>query len=96
MKPKFTLRDLLWLMVVVGLALGWWLDHRALREEIFNLHVQTVMNFPGPEPKPEVRIQLLEERNAELEAQLAEFRQYTPPPAPSPPADEEKPEAPAD
>ena len=25
---RFTIRDLLWLMVVVGMALGWWLDHR--------------------------------------------------------------------
>jgi hypothetical protein len=24
---RFTIRDLLWLMVVVGLALGWWGDH---------------------------------------------------------------------
>jgi hypothetical protein len=24
---RFTIRDLLWLMVVVGLAVGWWLDH---------------------------------------------------------------------
>ena len=23
---RFTIRDLLWLMVVVGLAVGWWLD----------------------------------------------------------------------
>ena len=27
---RFTIRDLLWLMVVVGLAVGWWLDHRAV------------------------------------------------------------------
>jgi hypothetical protein len=25
----FTIRDLLWLMMVVGLAVGWWVDHRA-------------------------------------------------------------------
>ena len=25
---KFSLRDLMWLTVVVALALGWWLDHR--------------------------------------------------------------------
>jgi len=24
---RFTIRDLLWLMVVVGLSLGWWIDH---------------------------------------------------------------------
>lgn len=25
---RFTIKDLLWLMVVVGLGFGWWLDHR--------------------------------------------------------------------
>jgi hypothetical protein len=25
---RFTIRDLLWLMVVLALGLGWWLDHR--------------------------------------------------------------------
>jgi hypothetical protein len=25
---RFTIRDLLWLMVVAGLAVGWWIDHR--------------------------------------------------------------------
>jgi hypothetical protein len=25
---RFTIRDVLWLMVVVGLALGWWNEHR--------------------------------------------------------------------
>lgn len=32
MKPKVTLRDLFWLVLVVGLALGWWLDRRALKQ----------------------------------------------------------------
>ena len=30
MKLHFTIRDLLWLTVVVALILGWWLDHRKL------------------------------------------------------------------
>lgn len=25
---RFTIRDLLWLTVVVALAVGWWLEHR--------------------------------------------------------------------
>jgi hypothetical protein len=25
---RFTIRDVLWLMVVAALAVGWWLDHR--------------------------------------------------------------------
>jgi hypothetical protein len=28
MKLRFTIRDLLWLLVVAAIALGWWLDHR--------------------------------------------------------------------
>ena len=27
---KFTIRDLLWLTVVVGMGLGWWLHYRAV------------------------------------------------------------------
>jgi len=30
MPLRFTIRDLLWLTVVVALAMGWWRDHRAL------------------------------------------------------------------
>jgi hypothetical protein len=25
---RFTIRDLLWLMALVGMACGWWLEHR--------------------------------------------------------------------
>jgi hypothetical protein len=28
MRFRFSIRDLLWLTVVAGLAVGWWLDHR--------------------------------------------------------------------
>ena len=28
---RFTIRDVLWLTVVVALAVGWWLDHRAIQ-----------------------------------------------------------------
>jgi hypothetical protein len=27
---RFTIRDLLWLTVVVALAMGWWVEHRFL------------------------------------------------------------------
>jgi len=26
---RFSIRDVLWLTVVVGLAVGWWMDHAA-------------------------------------------------------------------
>jgi hypothetical protein len=28
---RFGIRDLLWAMVVVGLAVGWWVEHRKLQ-----------------------------------------------------------------
>jgi hypothetical protein len=31
---RFTIRDVLWLTVVVGLAVGWWLDHRSLDRQM--------------------------------------------------------------
>jgi hypothetical protein len=30
MRLRFTIRDLLWLTLVVALAVGWWLDHHQL------------------------------------------------------------------
>jgi hypothetical protein len=30
---RFTIRDVLWLMAVLGLALGWWLDRESLVSE---------------------------------------------------------------
>jgi hypothetical protein len=33
---RFLIRDVLWLMVVVGLGVAWWRDHAALRESSIN------------------------------------------------------------
>jgi hypothetical protein len=30
MRLRFSIRDLLWLTLVVALAVGWWLDHKRL------------------------------------------------------------------
>ena len=40
---KFTLRDILWATVVVGLILGWWLDHR--RFGLASRHLQTLIDI---------------------------------------------------
>ena len=32
MKLRFTIRDLLWMTLVIVLAVGWWVDHRRLTE----------------------------------------------------------------
>jgi len=40
---RFTIRDLLWLMVVVGLAIGWWVDRSRLIEKVAKL--KSDLNF---------------------------------------------------
>jgi ABC-type dipeptide/oligopeptide/nickel transport system permease subunit len=30
---RFTIRDLLWLMVVVAMGMAWWCDHRRLKRD---------------------------------------------------------------
>lgn len=37
---RFTIRDLLWLMVVVALALGWWVDHRSLWHKVLHANLK--------------------------------------------------------
>src|SRR5262245_1228919 len=37
MRLHFTVRDLLWLTLVVALATGWWLDHMRLTPIVLNL-----------------------------------------------------------
>jgi hypothetical protein len=34
---RFTIRDLLWLMVVVGMGVGWWVDRGALSDRLARL-----------------------------------------------------------
>jgi hypothetical protein len=34
---SFTIRDVLWLMVVVGLACGWWMERRSLLSKLERL-----------------------------------------------------------
>jgi len=55
---RFTIRDVLWLMVVAGLALGWWIergranhlqgDNQFLREAIANSGFVPDGNYVGP------------------------------------------------
>src|SRR5438045_3526032 len=39
---RFSIRDVLWLMVVIGLALGWWVDRRGIQQErdIWKYHAE--------------------------------------------------------
>jgi hypothetical protein len=37
--PKLNLRDLFWLVVVLAMGLGWWLEHARFQEERKKLHL---------------------------------------------------------
>jgi len=43
---RFTIRDVLWAMVVVGLSLGWWAEHRRAGE--FREQLQRAWWWQGP------------------------------------------------
>jgi hypothetical protein len=34
MKLRFSIRDLLWLTLVAGMAMAWWIDRRAMKHEL--------------------------------------------------------------
>ena len=40
---RFTIRDLLWLMVVVALVVGWWVDRRDLNATVSKLKSDSQM-----------------------------------------------------
>ena len=40
MRLRFSIRDLLWLTVVVAMGLGWWLDHRATMSRLDELEAE--------------------------------------------------------
>jgi hypothetical protein len=44
MRLRFTIRDLLWLTLVVALTAGWWFDH-ARSEQIAEANFQAVMKL---------------------------------------------------
>jgi hypothetical protein len=37
MKLRFLIRDLLWLTLVVGMAVAWWVDHRQQKYRPYNV-----------------------------------------------------------
>jgi hypothetical protein len=52
-RPIFTLRDLFWLILVVGMALGWWSHTYRLRlERDFALTERAVMDVLGCDAMP--------------------------------------------
>jgi hypothetical protein len=49
MKLRFTIRDLLWLTVVVALAAGWWISYRQMQSKINRLQSAPPMISFGDE-----------------------------------------------
>src|SRR5581483_3690268 len=46
---RFTIRDVLWLMVVVAMALAWWLEHRSTSTTLTRLrYIATKLTLPPP------------------------------------------------
>ena len=66
---RFTIRDVLWLMVVVGLSVGWWVDHTAQKArelEAAKIHGKTLREFFG-------EVGALKKTNSAMEQQLTAF-----------------------
>ena len=58
MKPRFSIRDLLWLVVVIALVIGWWLDHRAMQARIDALVGPNPFSINAqPVPQPAIKAQ---------------------------------------
>jgi hypothetical protein len=59
MRPRFTIRDLLWLTALVALAVGWWLDHTQMASRLDKLDLfsrahdfRTPSIPPAASPRP--------------------------------------------
>ena len=51
---RFTIRDLLWLMVVVGMGVGWWVESRACRR--YRTHMNYAVTEANYTNKPIVEL----------------------------------------
>jgi hypothetical protein len=53
MRFRFTIRDLLWLTLVVAMAVGWWLDrsHLAASNKDLDHAFTNIIEWIAPEPK---------------------------------------------
>ncbi len=81
---RFTMRDWLWLTVLLAVAIAWWIDHRAQTQRLDDLRMQWLYSIPPPFPAPGVRERQLEEENAQLRTQLEELQLAMPPPGEEP------------
>ncbi len=52
MRLRFTIRDLLWLTVVVAMAVAWWVDRDGLRKQSIEHEFKKVMEWVDQNPIP--------------------------------------------
>ena len=78
---RFSIRDILWLTILVAIAVGWWLDHRAstqteqqLRLELFAERVEQAQKSVA-EIDERVRDLTSQVRKAQLEAAKSEYEE---------------------
>ncbi len=43
--PRFTLRDLFWLVLICALAVGWWRDSASLRTELERFRLEHAIQY---------------------------------------------------
>jgi hypothetical protein len=66
---RFTIRDVLWLTVVVALGVGWWLDQRQLRIQN-RQYLEDQVRAKEQMQQLEIRIDLLAEARRRLNEEL--------------------------
>jgi hypothetical protein len=81
---RFSLRDMFWLVLVVGISLTWWLDRQRSAQAYLDLQLKSLSLIPPPYPRKEVEIELLKERNESLQAELDSLRKVEGDVAPPP------------
>jgi hypothetical protein len=79
---KFTIRDLLWLTVVVALAVGWWIDAR--RRDAANAQLTTELANATRQWIAAQQLDTAAIRLVESEAELRSALRNPTPPAPNP------------
>jgi len=47
---RFTIRDVLWLTLVLGLAVGWWVDHRRQADQLQKFQDPWQQHAPNVRP----------------------------------------------
>jgi hypothetical protein len=62
---RFTIRDVLWFMIVIGLAEAWWFDHRRIEHEAQQWRVLTV-RWQAEFEELRLREELLRAREGEV------------------------------